>query len=452
MEEQPSTSNFHTSSNQCIDDDEKLDHNTVSADVQFSIGAMDNITAQISAHKAVLAADSDVFMEIFFGASNDPNGHSSQVHVSDSTEAEFMAFLQYFYLNKVKLTAENVVGVCHLGVKYNVKKCFDDCVQFLLDTLDNENVCCYLALAIRYDQKPLMDRCGTRIMLNTETVFASDGFLASDQLVLSHILTMDVLSCTEVQVFEACMAWVKAKIGSDDLSIELVDAHLGDSYYANRLASMTMEQLCMLQERYASVLTRDFIGIAKAIVQPQLHTSKFSKDPRHAKWSAENAIECHCTVDDDYDYFSSHYEEDRELNATEVTKFSVNKPMILGGFSCIQLSDWGCEMHPSDEMTEIEVTEANDLSGTSCKTLSTMKVALDLNEANILMPHTVLIRPDFFYEIRIGPLSRYGCSPTYLKTEIHLDSDIKVEFHKSNNDDYATCVGIIRFNEIQQRV
>lgn len=234
-----------------------------SADVKFTFGLNDNGSAiQIEAHKILLAAGSDVFRAIFYGKLKE----AGEIHMTDVSDAAFKEFLQYFYKNKLKLSAENIVEVMYLGQKYNVPKCVEDCADILKRTLNDENIFTGLLMAILYDQTELLKVCEKHIISYTDAVFKTTGFLECDRNVLQHILNMELFSCSEVNVFDACMDWVKAKSKCDVLTKEIIQEYLGDLYYNIRFASMTMHQLCGLQMKYGSVISSDFIDITKIII------------------------------------------------------------------------------------------------------------------------------------------------------------------------------------------
>lgn len=98
----------------------------------------------------------------------------------------------------------------HLGVKYDIQRCTDNCIEFLMRTLDDNNVCTHLQLAILYRKKRWIEVCDKHVLLNTVMVFDSVGFSICDKNVLGHILKMDVLSCLEVEIFEACWRYISA--------------------------------------------------------------------------------------------------------------------------------------------------------------------------------------------------------------------------------------------------
>lgn len=417
---------FQTYQNQCFENGMKWYLNADSADVHFTFGPMDSssTSTSIPAHKILLAAHSHVFDAMFYGNLKEPGN----VHVIDSSAAAFAEFLQYFYLRTVKLTEGNAAGVLHLSVKYDITNCVNDCVQFFMHTMDNENVCAHFQIAILYEQKRLIDACEKYMLVNTVAVFNTDGFLKCDKNVLNHILTMDVFSCSEVDVFEACMRWVLAKSECTDLSIDLVDAHLGDTYYEIRWASMTMEQLCTLQKKYESVLSRDFIAISNIIVNPDIQNSlKFKKVERQTEWNEDAIIECD-RIENENDYSDDNYRLDR----IEMTTFTANEPLMLGQFSCGQLFDDDHEQFEHYLPVKMEIMEASNSIGANSNLLLKMEIQLDSDETDILLSHPVLIRPEFFYTIRLGPFPRqYFYDSKDLNKVVQLESDtIKIEFHK----------------------
>lgn len=145
-------------------------------------------------------------------------------------------------------------------------------------------------LGIRYNLQDLLKCCSKLISLDTTALFKTIGFLESDKSALEFILDMDIFSCSEVEAFKACMAWVRSKSKQNVLTKAVVKKHLGDLYYKIRFASMTMQELCSLQTDYEPVLRSDFPTITNMIVLPEFHAENFNNDQRQAKWNA--IVEC----------------------------------------------------------------------------------------------------------------------------------------------------------------
>lgn len=292
------------------------------SDVHFLFVSDDGTTLKsVPGHKNLLGADSDVFEQMFYGELKE-NG---DVTIADASQAAFMEFLQFFYLSEVKLSAEHIAGVMYLGHKYNVKKCVDACVKLLRDDLTNENVCNILPLVNFDEQDALMKICEKRILLNAGEVFASAGFLECSKEALAHILKMNLLPCSEVDIFEACMAWVKAKSRKNEVSKAMVEKYLGDLYREIRFVSMTIQEFCALKTEYDAVLRDDFEDIIRLIARIDIHSEQFNTFPRQVQWNQDATVTCDRKY---YNTIARRY----TLDIEEKTTFTTNEPFVLGKF------------------------------------------------------------------------------------------------------------------------
>lgn len=263
--------------------DESMYLDATSADVHFSFGSVDKNppTTRVPAHKHLLAAGGDVFKRMFYG----PLKEDGDIRVTDTSDAAFKEFLKFFYLSEVELRAESIADIMYLGQKYDATKCIEACVQFLKDAATADNILIALDIAILYAHSELMKFCHRFIVLNTNSVLESSGFLGCEQKVLEHILKENLLAVSDVKVFEACMEWVKAKSEQNALTKAIVDTHLGDLFYEIRFGSMTIQEFCKLATKYDSVLSNDINTIIKLIAFPDYKPEKFNIRPREIKWN-----------------------------------------------------------------------------------------------------------------------------------------------------------------------
>ncbi|XP_055306128.1 BTB/POZ domain-containing protein 3-like [Sitodiplosis mosellana] len=223
------------------------------ADVNFIIRSADGYHYQMPAHKVLLAARSDVFKAMFYGTVKE----EGDVKIVDATVAAFKEFLQFFYFGRVSLTMENIGYVMNLVNKYNMPDGMNVCVSFLTDTLTNESACTAYGLAILHDQDDLKQFVEQKIGWNTKAVFESASFLQCNHAILSHILNIDVLSCPEVEVFKACIAWVKAASGQQIVTKEIVQTHLGNLFYAIRFGLMKIHEFAALVPEYDNLFSKE---------------------------------------------------------------------------------------------------------------------------------------------------------------------------------------------------
>lgn len=402
----------------------KLYRDTRTADVHFTFESDDGTETRVDAHKSLLAATSDVFGAMFYGELKE----TGDIPVIDATDAAFKEFLQYFYQDEIKLTIGNAVEVMYLAHKYNVPKCVEDCIEFLKLSLANENVCAVLFYSILYNHMELLKLCEKHIIVNTEAVLKTAGFLKCDRKVLAHILQMDFLSCSEVEVFKACMAWVEAKYSRHGSSKEIVETHLGDLFYKIRFASMTIQQLCALQQEYDTVLSSDFITIANIVAGSQIQIDKFVTVPRQIKWDEDAIIKC--------DRKSNGRLYPFDLYSEYKTTLSTNAPLILGSFICgkiVMADGFGGHDLDWDLTVDVKIIETHTSDSEYKKTLLNMKVNLKSTMTAVSLTQAILIRPGFFYSICLGPFPgdhQYCAQVT--KGKIKLDRDTIVEIREDN--------------------
>lgn len=203
---------------------------------------------RIPAHKLLLSA-SDVFQKMFNGSWKEVN----EVKVVDASVEAFKEFLQFFYLNDVKMSMENAAEVMNLGTKYNVKQCVNACDELLLHGITYENACRSLELAYIFDRDEVKEECENIIEINTMNVLMSSSFLHCDKKVLSFILMNDSLQCSEAELFKAVMAWVKTKSKENELTKKIIETELGNLFYEFRFRSMTLKEFSDLIPSYGSL-------------------------------------------------------------------------------------------------------------------------------------------------------------------------------------------------------
>lgn len=173
---------------------------------------------------------------------------------------------------------ENIIEVIYLVKKYMVADSLDICEKFLSETLTNDNICSIYDIAIRFDMLWLKYICKNRIAGATNLVLQSKDFQECSQSVLSHILQGDSLKCTEVQVFHACMDWVKVASGQDELTKELLRNHMGDLFYDIRFGSMQLQEFADLLPSYGNLFTADeYQEIIQTIASKEFQPKMFSK-------------------------------------------------------------------------------------------------------------------------------------------------------------------------------
>lgn len=324
------------------------------ADVCFLIGDQSEAQTKIPAHKNLLAAASDVFKRMFYG----PLKEADSVRIDGVNATAFNEFLQFFYIENVKLTIDNITDVMDLGHKYNVAKCSELCVEFLKDTLTDDNICTGLSLATIYDQNELKDFCKKRIIANTSAVLKSTSFLECDRSILEYILSINLFSCSEMDIFDACMSWVRAVSKQDVLTKELVHSHLGHLFYAIRFASMKMKDVAHLTSPYGFLFTFDeYKEIIQLIELPAFQPQFFVTTKRELPWNKDAVILCDRSILNRPNTFV------KPIRKIEATAFSTNEPILLGSLICTSLADQRERRSPTARAKQLVEVTIVEISG-----------------------------------------------------------------------------------------
>lgn len=408
---------------------------TESTDVNFTFQS--DSTQSVPAHKVLLSAKSNVFKAMFFGESKE----KGDVKVVGVTADAFRVFLQFFYLCEVQLTIENIADVMSLGHKYNVSDCFDSFVLFLKETLSSDNACLSYSLAILYDIDELKELCKKKIEMDSQAVFKSKYYLEADRRTFTDILNMDSLSCSEIDVFKACVASAEAVSNQNNLTTDFRHT-LRDLFQYIRFASMKIEEFCKLNLSYGDVFTlTEFKDITQMIVlRPDYTSTMFNNKLRHVQSNNTTEIICNRILPGTpYDSLS--------IETAPKTAFSTNKPVKLERFTCAKVFMNDKELE-SKLPAQIRIVECSSgIPGIVSRFTASLECK---SETIIPLPRPVLARPECQYEIRIEMnkmINRF--QHQYLKAVVEIDPDTLITFQSDHFVD-GKMFGLITALEFQK--
>lgn len=425
----------------------KLYQNAESADVHFEF----NKKRKVLAHKLILAASSPVFHTMFFGPISE-KGLIETIVVSDTSASVFREFLQFFYLNEVYLTIENVEGVTRLAEKYEVHDCLQICTEFLAEHTSIDSVCLAYQLAINRNNEKLMRTFEKIISIFPLKVFKSNGFLNCKQIVLKHILQLDYLLCEEIDVLNACLRWAEfgcKKLGLDENQSENLKAQLSDCFHLIRFGAIKAEDFAIFiaNKCYTELFTKDeILDIFYTTSIKNFTSNKFSTKPRSITsvyWKNDPALECNRKeVEPDA---AKYY-----VTSDESVRFSTNVPVLLGEFYCPILRHIGDYMLDLDFNFIInELTTSEEKIST--KLLLNGRVKLGVSDTRVCLPRPLLIDNQKIYEIKLTctqNLDKHYYHYLSWKSEVHLQyGTIQIKFHHSKQS-RSGLVSRLCFNEI----
>ena len=221
-----------------------------------------------------MAAFSPKYRAQFYGLQPD----ESIVNVTDASASAFKEFLQFFYLEKVRLTSENIDMVLGLAKQSLVDEFVDECITFLLDSVTMDNLCFSFQVAVLYDIMVLKDLCQLHIISNAKLMFYTKDFIDCDREILIEILKLDSLNCKEIDIFHACISLARASCernGKNPAKMENLRSELGDAIKHIRFSSISIEDYAVLHKDFSGFFTpEETIDIFYIISKVKGHNSK----------------------------------------------------------------------------------------------------------------------------------------------------------------------------------
>lgn len=411
----------------------KLYLNEEFSDVCFAFSVDREIVAKVPANKAILAVLSPVFKAMFFGELRE----KGDVPIVDADADGFKEFLQFFYLDEVTLTMENIETVVRLADKYDISNIVNDCAVKLKSRLTMENMCLGFQLGLNLKNKELIHFCGGKIARSPKAVFASDDFKRCDKVTLEQILGLSLL-CNEVDIFDACLTWAKRACEQNDLDgtqdVNLRD-QLGNCWKLIQFCSMTKGEFCKCYVSHKGLFTsEEFEDIMLSLSMSGYQPKIFNQIPRRNLfiWDENNVLFCNRR----HGYIML---KTNEMQTEEVASFSANTHLFLGKFQ----TSYACKGSSTIFGTDVTVTitEREELTFQSAASPKILYEATSNTWRNgefvVILPQPILIEPQRLYELRLKLQSTNGC--TYYsgyEPMLKMKDGTEIQFHRNPTLDY----------------
>lgn len=416
----------------------KLYLNNELSDVCFVFETKDDIV-KVCAHKLILAAASPVFHKMFYGLMNE----GRYVKITDATASGFKTFLQFFYLEKVILTMENMDEILSLANKYDMFDCANTCMKFIKNQLRPENVCWAYQLSIVLDNNDLKRFCEKVISIAPLDVFQTESFLQCDRIVLKHILRMDLMICKETELFDACLSWAMdhcKRKHLDETLVKNLKFQLDDCFSLIRFGSMTENEFIRIATVYRELFPPgEFLNISFSFGQaPRSNTLKH--------WNKNQEIMCwrECTTD------ATAY----HIKNIESAWFTTNQPILLGTLWCKGLLHRYSNCFTINfKLNIIEIDSQTFDNKAQTRSLFTGSLTLIKKiKTRFPIPQPLVIYPEKMYEIRLEAENTayyYHCA--LWNSDVSLDDELIITFHKNpkiKENDRCGLVSCLSFKNI----
>lgn len=437
----------------------KLFMDEKTADVYFVFNSNTDKRIRVAAHKNILAKGSSVFESMFYGGITE----EGDVEIVDASVDGFKEFLQFFYVNKVELTMENIAEVLNLANKYNVNECLNVCDKMLEENATLQNLCNGLQLATTFERNELKKSFLQKVSQQPKDVLASMGFYNCSHDVLKLLLTSVDWKCDTKEVFDACMVWAKQTCEKDkmDASMENRRKQLGECLHLIQFDLMSQQQIAQCILNYRGLFDKeeleDIIALTMSDTAIEIKTFKGLTQTSGKAWSDDSALTCSRIHNPS---LNKNY-----VNQLESISFQTSKKVLFGAIAALQIqkSDPNYFSNKISGIVLIFETTSNENSEKSVLLLKqqinvTSGDATDL-PSYIKLSKPIVIVPYKLYEIRMifHSLWKHQTFHTnfYYKQEVQLDDDIQITFEKNPSLPYDNCsFGIISdlyFNRLDNK-
>lgn len=274
--------------------------------------------------------------------------------------------------------------------------------------------------------------------MKTKVVFKSNDFLTCDVTILSRILKLNWLSCSEIELFETCMAWIKAASKQEIVTKEMVHTQLGAAFYDIRFGLMTFAEFASLIPSYGTLFSTDEYQDIIQIIADKEFKSKLFNGIRENRsqtnlWDDENVIR--------FSRLTPIPGGTKRLHIPETTTFTSSEQLLLKGFRCVKFCAYlikGAIFH-----SETEIPIANKIIEAHAPSAEVVlyngQTVLKREDfADVSLATPILIRPDTKYVFRFTLIDRsisFICSDVLLSPEFRMDPNIIIHFQTTPYQD-----------------
>lgn len=405
------------------------------ADVHFICGRK---YERVPAHKSVLSKASDAFDRMFYG----PMAEKSDVKLPATNPDAFKDFLQFCYLDEINLNLEHIVEVMDLTNKYCMPECLAVCGIFWAKNLKFDDICWAYHWAIFYQEQEFIEFCERKISAYPQLVFESNSFLRCEHIVLDHILEIDSLLCDETIVLGACLKWARNACIRDALNpndVNHLQSKLKNSLYKIRYGSIKPTEFREYMDSHDGLFSdvQDYEDIIRMLSgSKQLKTGRFNPNPRSTNifhWNENRVFKC------------------KLMNNINSSKFTTNKPMLLGGFYCSPISKVTNWRNTQVEMTITE-EPMNNPEKILPKVILVKPIKLNAQDETYIDftegGNSIIIKPEFKFHIHFKPVQLTPFVPFKYSTDFKIDDETILQFPQDSIDGDRAIIKQFKFNRL----
>lgn len=236
------------------------------ADVYFVFNA-DSRPEKIPAHKLILSHENLVFDAMFYGPMKI---ESSDIPILDVSAEAFKEFLQFFYMDNVRLTVKNIDHVSNLCRKYKMNDGLMVCEKFQCSRNMNDSMCDYIG-ALFLHPKHMINVHEQKIGQNPNELMKSPLFLNCSLNVLAKFLKLVLRVWSPVETVIGCMEWGKAECARKRIqaSPRNLRNQFGTVFNLIPFDELTLEQFSQYIVTYKSFFSTEEVETLNQIILQQ---------------------------------------------------------------------------------------------------------------------------------------------------------------------------------------
>ncbi|XP_006013535.1 kelch-like protein 35 [Latimeria chalumnae] len=199
-------------------------------------------------HRATLSANSLYFKAMFTGYLKECRQDTIEIQKVSASTMEFL--LEYMYGRKIQIQEDNVESVLEASDLLQISKLREDCIAFLEEQLDVCNCLGLMKFANTYSIPSLWEKSRKVLLEGFVEVSQHEEFLQlSKEELTEHLSNEQLVTPTEVALFEAVMRWVGHEVSTRKSALkdvlELVRLPLLDPvYFLNNVEMDELIQEC----------------------------------------------------------------------------------------------------------------------------------------------------------------------------------------------------------------
>lgn len=272
------------------------------------------------------------------------------------------------------------------------------------------------------------------------------------------------LNCSEVDLFDACIAWAKSschKNGLDENNSKDLKDQLGSCFHLIQFNGMSGEEICKIfaNQVYKNLFNQDELIEIMQMKHMKKFQSKIFKSKLRLKWSKDsNQLTCRRSIETLRFTESVKIDLSARNESQESTWFSINQPLTLKQIQfdvklVEKLSNGVNDFVLWNSTVEIVEYNTNTFARSKILHTNTCNVGRGKNVKNILTLNVPVI-PQRIYEVRLvtDPYAyRYYYHTSWWTTDVQLNDQIAVKFHQNPSDPYCYRRGLVSclvFNRI----